>query len=70
MEYKGRYWPRVISEKKPKGSIEFSVNDTSVKAAREKAKDFIAFHVKSTLVALVVDKIELLIEGNWTEINI
>jgi hypothetical protein len=70
MEYKGRYWSRVISEEKPKGSIEFSINDTSVKAAIEKAKDFIAFHVEPTLVALVVEKVELLIEGNWTEINI
>jgi len=70
MEYKGRYWPRVISEKKPKDPIEFSVTDTSVNAAVEKAKDFIAFHVESTFVALVVEKVELLIEGNWIEIKI
>jgi hypothetical protein len=70
MKFKGRYWPRVISEANPRSPIEFSVDHTSVKAAIEKAKDFIAFHVKSTFVVLVVEKVELLIEGNWTEINI
>jgi hypothetical protein len=75
MKYKGRYWPRINSEEKPCASIGFSINsDLSIVTAIARARELIAFQITTKIaysrICFVVDRAELLIEGNWTEISI
>lgn len=66
MEYEGRFWKKSFYSGEIDGPKEFIVEARSLKEALKKAIALM-FQVEVCLFASVIEKSELLVEGQWKE---